>query len=58
MHVPTCRDPKDQPFLYLAYYAEADYLVTGDDDLLTLRDLSLVPIIEPERLLSILMLRL
>ena len=58
MHVPTCRYPKDQPFLYLAYYAEANYPVTGDDDLLTLRDLSLVPIIKPERLRSMLLQRL
>ena len=52
--VPLCRDPKDQPFLDLAHYAEADYLVTGDDDLLTLSDLSRVPIIDPDRLQSVL----
>ena len=52
--VPRCRDPKDQPFLDLAHYAEADYLVTGDDDLLILSEPSLVPIITPERLRDVL----
>lgn len=32
----TCRDPKDQPFLDLAYCGNADSLVTGDRDLLVL----------------------
>jgi putative PIN family toxin of toxin-antitoxin system len=31
-----CRDPKDQPFLDLAEGANADALVTGDNDLLVL----------------------
>ena len=34
--VPTCRDPFDQPFLELALAGKADYLVTGDQDLLSL----------------------
>ena len=53
IHAPQCRDPKDQPFLDLAYYAAADYLVTGDDDLLSLRDSSLVRIVQPEQLQAI-----
>lgn len=51
---PHCRDPKDQPFLQLAYYANADYLVARDRDLLVLKDESAVPIIEPDALLEIL----
>ena len=31
-----CRDPKDQPFLDLAYNGDAQVLVTGDADLLAL----------------------
>lgn len=31
-----CRDPKDDYLLYTALAARADYLVTGDNDLLTL----------------------
>jgi putative PIN family toxin of toxin-antitoxin system len=33
---PLCRDPFDQPFLQLAIVGKAQYLVTGDADLLTL----------------------
>jgi predicted nucleic acid-binding protein len=31
-----CRDPKDQMFLELAIAGNADYLITGDQDLLCL----------------------
>ena len=34
---PECRDPFDVPFLVLALVGEADYLVTGDRDLLVLK---------------------
>lgn len=37
-HLPTCRDPKDQMFLELAYDANVDVLATGDADLLELDD--------------------
>lgn len=33
---PDCRDPTDIPFLQLAVVGKADYLVTGDKDLLAL----------------------
>jgi len=33
---PTCRDPFDVPFLELAIAGDADFLVTGDKDLLNL----------------------
>jgi predicted nucleic acid-binding protein len=36
----TVRDPKDQPFLHAALSFGADYLITGDGDLLALRDRS------------------
>ena len=32
---PTCRDPFDIPFLILAMVGQADFLVTGDRDLLS-----------------------
>ncbi len=35
---PNCRDPHDRVFLALARQAGADALVTGDEDLLDLRD--------------------
>ena len=34
--VQACRDPKDDKFLELAVNGQADYLVTGDKDLLVL----------------------
>ena len=33
---PPCRDPFDVPFLELAIAGKADYLVTGDKDMLSL----------------------
>ncbi len=33
---PVCRDPCDTPFLELAIAGEADFLVTGDQDLVSL----------------------
>jgi len=33
---PPCRDPKDDQFLVLARVAEADALVSSDEDLLVL----------------------
>lgn len=35
--VPPCRDPFDLPFLQLAEQGKADFLVTGDRDLLVLQ---------------------
>lgn len=37
--VPTCRDPADMPFLHLAVAGRARWLVSGDRDLLALRDM-------------------
>jgi putative PIN family toxin of toxin-antitoxin system len=37
-HIPTCRDARDQIFLELAQSAQANFLVTGDEDLLCLDD--------------------
>ena len=48
--VPECRDPRDRPFLELAMAAQADALVTGDHDLLTLAPLFTIPIITPTAL--------
>ena len=45
--VPPCRDPFDRPFLELALVAQADALVTGDDDLGVLAGALPVPILAP-----------
>ncbi len=43
----SCRDPDDIPVLGLAVAASADYIVTGDKDLLTLEQFSDIPIVNP-----------
>lgn len=49
---PVCRDPFDVPFLQLARVGRADYLVTGDQDLLSLADEFSSPIIAAQTFLS------
>lgn len=51
---PDCRDPFDRPFLELAAAGRADYLVTGDRDLLSLAGRFVCPIVTAEELLSLL----
>ena len=45
--VAACRDPKDDQILELAVSGNADYIVTGDDDLLTLNPFCGIAIITP-----------
>jgi len=42
-NLPICRDPHDQMFLDLALASKADFLVTGDQDLLALASTSNLP---------------
>lgn len=46
---PDCRDPFDQAFLQLAVAGKADYLVSGDKDLLSLADHFICPIVTAEQ---------
>jgi putative PIN family toxin of toxin-antitoxin system len=48
--IPECRDAHDNVFLALARFAEVEVLVTGDNDLLTLRDGFHPPILTAEEL--------
>jgi uncharacterized protein len=50
--IPPCRDPYDEQFLHLAIFGRADYLVTGDQDLLSLADVFDCPIVTTEQFLS------
>jgi uncharacterized protein len=50
--IPPCRDPYDEPFLHLALFGQAEYLVTGDRDLLTLTDVFNCPIVTAEHFLG------
>jgi uncharacterized protein len=52
--IPSCRDPFDTPVLHLAIFGQADYLVTGDRDLLSLAGSFKCPIITAEQFLAIL----
>lgn len=49
---PSCRDPFDLAFLQLAVVRRADYLVTGDKDLLCLGGKLSCPIITADALLA------
>jgi uncharacterized protein len=50
----VCRDPKDNFLLDLAVDSKADYLVTGDNDLLVLQQVDNTKIITIQELLTIL----
>lgn len=49
---PPCRDPFDVPFLELAIIGRADYLVSGDRDLLTLAGQFSVPIVRVDEFVA------
>jgi putative PIN family toxin of toxin-antitoxin system len=50
--IPLCGDPWDLPFLQLAAHARADLLVTGDRDLLDIRDKTRFAILTAEAFMS------
>lgn len=50
--IPTCRDPYDVPFFELALAGHADYLVTGDSDLLALESEFSCPTLTVQSLLT------
>ena len=45
IEIITCRDPKDNKFLELAFIAKAKCIITGDQDLLILNPFQGIPII-------------
>jgi len=49
---PACRDPLDLPFLQLAIAGKAAYLVTGDQDLLSLAGRFICPIITADQFIK------
>ncbi|MBU0592361.1 MAG: putative toxin-antitoxin system toxin component, PIN family [Gammaproteobacteria bacterium] len=49
---PDCRDKFDLPFLLLAVAGKADYLVTGDQDLLALDGQFVCPIITADQFMK------
>ena len=47
-----CRDPKDNMFLDLAFSGNADYIITGDKDLLELKSFQRTQIMTPREFLD------
>lgn len=50
--IPPCRDIHDQPFLELAVSGQADFLVTGDQDLLCMAGEIACPIVNADTFLQ------
>jgi putative PIN family toxin of toxin-antitoxin system len=50
--ITVCRDPKDNVVLEAAVAGDADYIVTGDKDLLVLHPFEGVPIVGPAEFLT------
>jgi len=48
-----CRDPKDDKFLDLFVNGRANYLITGDKDLLLLNPFKTIPIIPPAEFMNL-----
>ena len=46
-HTAKCRDPRDAHILNVALSESVEYIVTGDDDLLSLRTIAAIPILSP-----------
>jgi predicted nucleic acid-binding protein len=52
--ITACRDPRDDKFLEVAVTGEADVIVSGDQDLLTLHPFAGIPILPPAAFLQML----
>lgn len=52
--IGLCRDPKDNQFLELGVDAKVDFLVSGDQDLLSLKKVKGSKIVTPKQLLNLL----
>lgn len=50
--VRLSRDPRDNIFLEAAITGDVDYLITGDNDLLTLKTIETIPIVSPKQFLE------
>ena len=54
LNIKVCRDEKDNKFLECAESAKADYLISGDEDLLVLKEYNRIPIVRTSRILQLL----
>lgn len=48
----VCRDPDDDKFLEAAVGGSADFLISGDKDLLSLEEIHGIPIIKPRKFID------
>lgn len=53
LDTPVCRDPDDDEVLALGVAAKADLIVSGDDDLLALKEYQGIRIVNPAEALSL-----
>jgi putative PIN family toxin of toxin-antitoxin system len=53
VEITACRDPKDNKFLELAVCGNADYIISGDQDLLVLNPFRGIPVLTPKEFLSL-----
>lgn len=51
---PVCRDPDDDQVLALALAAMAETIITGDNDLLSLRSFEGIPVVAPAEAVALL----
>ena len=51
--IQACRDPEDDKILELAVNGDADYIVTGDDDLLVMNPFRGIDIVTPAEFLTV-----
>src|SRR3989338_11530446 len=54
LNIKVCRDEKDNKFLECAESAKADYIISGDEDLLSLKEYKGIPIVRTGRILQLL----
>ena len=50
--IEECRDPKDDKFLELAVKGKADFIISGDKDLLVLDPFREIPILSPREFIE------
>lgn len=53
VEITDCRDPKDNKFLEVALTGGADFLVSGDADLLSMNPYRSIPILTPAEFLKV-----
>ena len=53
LNINVCRDEKDNKFLECAESAKVDYVVSGDEDLLVLKEYNGIPIVKTWKILQL-----